>query len=441
MSIHSTSNGIHAKQYTLTTVREASVSSKKTEEEMKACVYPKKQLSFKNTQVAYANFRWAVKQYHNLDDTIIARIYHQIVAFRFAWLNMIRISKVEYLFLPSNKERPRSILCTKDNQLFVLFNKKAQKDLQVDKGTYKKVKLAFNVDTGKWFSSASMTDKEDFEQELKNHELVKDLPEFLPISYHFSYKSKKGEKATKYRILKPFYQWSLHKFINETQVISSMNLEKIISQIFQGIISLHKKNVLFRDTTSKNILINKQFEVKFTDFGSVCRETDEVNRRDMVTNPWWGSPEYAAAYVAYEACAAQINEGENEKTEFATTVINQNILKQRDIVKKVNVKPLDMWSLGCVIYELLFGKLPEWCVKPADDNLNYTKILPLMHQVFESIAKQADADPCLGNKKSIENVLWMLLRFQPKDRMTPEQLEAAMKAGIVYPNIDRTRKK
>ena len=84
---------------------------------------------------------------------------------------------------------------------------------------------------------------------------------------------------------------------------------------------LHKNNMVYRDLKPENILLDTKGHIKLTDFGlSKILETEDDKAFTIC-----GTPQYLAPEV---------------------------------ILKKGYDKAVDWWSLGCVMYEMITGKLP-----------------------------------------------------------------------------------
>ncbi|XP_010525515.1 PREDICTED: mitogen-activated protein kinase kinase kinase 1-like [Tarenaya hassleriana] len=108
--------------------------------------------------------------------------------------------------------------------------------------------------------------------------------------------------------------------------------------ILEGLVSLHGNGFVHCDLKPGNILVfpsgdgdsSASYEVKIADFG-ISREVGDEDDWWKEGSPFWGDP----VYMSPES----VNEG------------------------KIG-KALDIWSMGCVVFEMLTGELP-W---PFDEN-------------------------------------------------------------------------
>ncbi|KAG8846902.1 hypothetical protein FRB96_001747 [Tulasnella sp. 330] len=99
-----------------------------------------------------------------------------------------------------------------------------------------------------------------------------------------------------------------------------------ISQVLEGLVYLHDQGVIHRDIKGANILTNKDGTVKLADFGVAATPTGGITDAAVVGSPYWMAPEVI------------------EQT-GATTAS-------------------DIWSVGCVVIELLEGKPPYHFLRP-----------------------------------------------------------------------------
>lgn len=125
----------------------------------------------------------------------------------------------------------------------------------------------------------------------------------------------------------------------EQQVIRANILEPIhkkyiVYQVLKGLKYLHTGEVIHRDLKPSNLLINSECKVKVADFGlarSVAKPDDNTNPilTEYVATRWYRAPEILLGSQFYS-------------------------------------KAVDMWSLGCIVGEMIVGK----AIFPGTSTLN-----------------------------------------------------------------------
>lgn len=158
--------------------------------------------------------------------------------------------------------------------------------------------------------------------------------------------------------------------------IALENVVKIFSQLVKGLKYLHVKNIIHGNLKPENILfVNKEkLEVKIGDFGL----KDLINTSDphsLITVEW---------------------------TYFPPEVVNAQSLSLKT----------DIWPLGLIVYEMMFGKLP---FRSKDD-------------IADEIASDDEFPPipfgmCDGR---MSNLISQMLRKRPEDRPTAANIESEL---------------
>jgi serine/threonine-protein kinase len=111
---------------------------------------------------------------------------------------------------------------------------------------------------------------------------------------------------------------TLVKFCNEKDLLPINKAAEIIFQVCKALDYAHQKGVVHRDIKPSNIMLNRSEDIRITDFGIAQIKSDSTISKGIVGSPSYMSPE-------------QVKE---EKVEDKS----------------------DIFSLGCVLYELLTGK-------------------------------------------------------------------------------------
>lgn len=129
----------------------------------------------------------------------------------------------------------------------------------------------------------------------------------------------------------------LHAIIRSGQPLTDAHYQSFIYQILCGLKYIHSANVLHRDLKPGNLLVNADCELKICDFGLARGYSDlpEENAGFMteyVATRWYRAPEIMLSFQSYS-------------------------------------KAIDLWSVGCVLAELLGGR-PFFKGRDYVDQLN-----------------------------------------------------------------------
>ncbi|XP_065200228.1 extracellular signal-regulated kinase 2-like [Planococcus citri] len=125
-----------------------------------------------------------------------------------------------------------------------------------------------------------------------------------------------------------YMEVDLHKVIRKGNILKDIHNRYIIYQILKAIAYIHSANVIHRDLKPANILLNSECVCKVADFGlarSVQEQNSSYGERydpsltDYIATRWYRAPEILVASKMYQ-------------------------------------KGVDMWSIGCILAELLLGR-------------------------------------------------------------------------------------
>ncbi|XP_060077453.1 extracellular signal-regulated kinase 2-like [Ylistrum balloti] len=214
-----------------------------------------------------------------------------------------------------------------------------------------------------------------------------------------------------------FMETDLHNVIKRGSILRDVHKRYIMYQLLKATKYLHSGNVIHRDNKPSNVLLDSDCVVKVCDFGlarsltqiGIDAETGDPNLTEYVATRWYRAPEILLASHRY-------------------------------------TKGVDMWSLGCILGELLGGK-PLF---PGSSTLNQIEkimagIPPPTREDIESI-RSAYGSSVLGKaavkpKRSFEDMLpeapkeaidllRRLLHFNPDKRITADE-------GLRHPYVSR----
>ncbi|THH33522.1 hypothetical protein EUX98_g665 [Antrodiella citrinella] len=203
----------------------------------------------------------------------------------------------------------------------------------IGKGTYGKVYLALNATTGEMIAVKQVemprtaSDRDDSRQitvveALKlESETLKDLDHPHIVQYL-------GFEETP-TFLSIFLEYvpggSIASCLRKHGKFDEEVTKSFTSQILGGLEYLHSKGILHRDLKADNILVETSGICKISDFG-ISKRTDDINM--------------AGAYTSMQGTVFWM----------APEVINSQ--------KKGYNSKIDIWSVGCVVYEMWSGQRP-----------------------------------------------------------------------------------
>jgi mitogen-activated protein kinase 1/3 len=139
----------------------------------------------------------------------------------------------------------------------------------------------------------------------------------------------------------------LKAILKSGQQITEQHVQFFIYQILRGLDCIHKADVIHRDLTPSNILLDTNCDLKICDFGLAKEATgDELELTDYVVMRWYRAPELVMEHKHYGP-------------------------------------PVDVWACGCILGEM-FHK--NKAVFPGKDRINQLDV------ILEIIGTPTDED-------------------------------------------------
>ncbi|KDD76079.1 protein kinase-like protein [Helicosporidium sp. ATCC 50920] len=127
----------------------------------------------------------------------------------------------------------------------------------------------------------------------------------------------------------------LHQIIRSRQPLSDEHFQYFVYQILRGLKYVHSAGVLHRDLKPSNVLLNASCDLVIADFGLARVSTDSnAFMTEYVVTRWYRAPELLLSCEAYDA-------------------------------------GIDVWSVGCILAELL-GRKPLF---PGKDYIDQLKMI------------------------------------------------------------------
>ncbi|KAK9352782.1 kinase-like domain-containing protein [Lipomyces doorenjongii] len=197
----------------------------------------------------------------------------------------------------------------------------------------------------------------------------------------------------------------MHQIIRSQQPLTDSHYQSFIYQILCGLKYIHSANVLHRDLKPGNLLVNADCELKICDFGlargfSADPAENAGFLTEYVATRWYRAPEIMLSFQSY-------------------------------------TKAIDVWSVGCILAELLGGKpffkghdyvdqlnqILRYLGTPSSETLSrigsqraqeYVRSLPYMPRVpFSKLFPTA-------NPQALD-LLSRMLAFDPAERVTVQE--------------------
>ena len=243
------------------------------------------------------------------------------------------------------------------------------------KGAFGEVWKVTHENSKKIYCIKMMSKREIYEQQLIN-QINKEISIMYNINHPYSIKlyNHFEDNDKLYLIMEPASNGNLYSFIenNKNQKIkSNETIKKIIIQTIEIIKYLHSKDIIYRDIKPENILLDKDNNIKLCDYGWASYLT-----KDQFCKVYCGTPEY----------------------------VSPEMVKKYPYNEKV-----DIWGIGVLIFELLFG------YPPFSSNFNEDR--------YNNIKEGKINWPKEINDKDAKDLIGKILKINPNERLSLEEIE------------------
>ena len=215
-------------------------------------------------------------------------------------------------------------------------------------------------------------------------------------------------------VVSELMETDLTSIIKSKQPLSDDHCQFFLYQILRGLKYLHTAGVLHRDLKPRNLLVNANCDLKICDFGLARADLPKAKVRaaimtDYVATRWYRPPEVLLLYKRY-------------------------------------TKAMDMWSVGCILGEILLrkplmpGKDPENQLElifslfgtPSDEDISAipnARSRRMMDRQPKKPPKDLKSVFRGVNPKAID-LIQKMLEFSPNKRITVED-------ALAHPYLER----
>ncbi|KAK7199038.1 mitogen-activated protein kinase kinase 2 [Novymonas esmeraldas] len=190
----------------------------------------------------------------------------------------------------------------------------------IGEGSFGKVYKARIKGTGQIVAMKFIVKKGKNEKELKN--LRSEIEILTKLNHpHIIMLFDSFETDSDFVVVMEYAQGELYDILEDDKQLPASEVQKIAKQLIQALNYLHSNRIIHRDMKPQNILIGQNGAVKLADFGFAR----SMSYNTIVLTSIKGTPLYMAP----------------------------ELVQERAYDNRV-----DLWSLGCILYELYYGKPP-----------------------------------------------------------------------------------
>lgn len=244
----------------------------------------------------------------------------------------------------------------------------------IGKGEYGKVYQAMDKDSGELFAVKVVKLKSNSEEALQNLFLeintLKSLSHNNIIKY---YQTDIDPDTRKVKILLEYATGgSMQDLLKKYGRFSESMVRSYTTQLSIALNYLHGKNLVHRDLKSANILITEDAVIKISDFGCSKKIVSGRLPKSVRGSPYWMAPEV--------------------------------------VLKQGHGCPADIWSLGCIIIEMLTGR-PPWSEYSSKSS-----------EIIKIISIQGMLPKIPKVSQDIREFIKLCLVREPEKRLTARQL-------------------
>ena len=235
--------------------------------------------------------------------------------------------------------------------------KKYERGKFLGKGGFAKCYEMKCIDTGKSFA-AKVFEKRNLNNDKSKRKLINEIKLHKKLRHQniVNFEHFFEDKENVYILLDLCSNQTLNELLKRRKRITELEAQCFIIQIAKALKYIHQHKIIHRDLKLGNCFLTSKLELKLGDFGLAAKlDFDEQKRKTVC-----GTPNYIAPEI---------------------------------LEKKGHSFEVDIWSLGVVLYTLLYGKPP---FETNDVKLTYKKIKMNSFTYPENINVHASANKLIS---------------------------------------------
>lgn len=145
---------------------------------------------------------------------------------------------------------------------------------------------------------------------------------------------------------------SILDIIHKERRLSETQACHFFRQIIAGVEYIHSQGVCHRDIKCENILLDERFVVKLIDFGFAKCYKDAPKSSEL--------EKFDEAASSQPLEKLSVLKKKEKDPKLSETYCGSYAYASPEILKGVPYDPFmsDLWATGCVLYAMVFGRLP-----------------------------------------------------------------------------------
>eukprot|EP00829_Urostomides_striatus_P021802 TRINITY_DN9893_c0_g1_i2.p1 TRINITY_DN9893_c0_g1~~TRINITY_DN9893_c0_g1_i2.p1 ORF type:complete len:373 (-),score=92.17 TRINITY_DN9893_c0_g1_i2:11-1129(-) len=235
--------------------------------------------------------------------------------------------------LPSstNPQKPVHKKNTKDNFNLIKL---------LGTGAYSKVALVEEIDTTKQFAMKVM-EKSFLRREMKEAQAIKEREIWSTLSHPGIIKlfSSFTDEQRLYFIMEYSPSGTLRDYLDRQPLLPYKIVQQYLAELVNVLEYMHGKKIAHRDLKPENCLLDTKMHIKVSDFGAskLCLPTTNANKQAQIST------------------SIQVKK---TKMRRGTLVGTKDYVAPEVLLTQESDMAADLWSLGCMAYEMFAGKTP-----------------------------------------------------------------------------------